>query len=36
MRCARVGVGDGSDGTLKAHTWYQLDAAGEFVEVVAA
>jgi hypothetical protein len=32
MRCARVGVGDGSDGTLKANTWYQLTETGEFME----
>ena len=32
MRCARVGVGDGSDGLLKADVWYSLDATGEFVE----
>jgi hypothetical protein len=35
MRCARIGVGDGLDGTLKAHTWYQLNEAGEFVEDMA-
>ena len=33
MRVALVGCGDGTDGTLKAHVWYQLDAAGLFVEV---
>jgi len=32
MRCARIGVGDGSDGLLKARVWYRLDARGEFVE----
>jgi len=32
MRCAEVGVGDGSDGKLKAHTWYRIDASGAFVE----
>ena len=32
MRCARVGVGDGSDGLLKALVWYRLDQAGAFVE----
>jgi hypothetical protein len=35
MRCARVGVGDGSDGTLKAKVWYRLNDAGEFVEDMA-
>jgi hypothetical protein len=33
MRCAEVGRGDGSDGKLKAHTWYCLNYQGEFVEV---
>jgi hypothetical protein len=32
MRCARVGIGDGSDALLKAGTWYRLDAQGEFIE----
>ena len=27
-----VGCGDGSDGKLKADTWYVLDAAGQFTE----
>jgi hypothetical protein len=35
MRCARVGGGDGSDGTLKAKTWYRLNEAGDFVEDMA-
>jgi hypothetical protein len=35
MRCARVGIGDGSDGTLKAKVWYRLNDAGEFVEDMA-
>jgi len=33
MRCREIGCGDGSDGKLKADTWYQLDEAGSFVEV---
>jgi hypothetical protein len=33
MRCAETGCGDGSDGKLKANTWYQITAAGTFVEV---
>jgi len=34
MRCAEVGVGDGSDGKLKAKTWYRLnDDTGAFEEV---
>jgi hypothetical protein len=33
MRCAEVGIGDGSDGKLKAKTWYRLDQKGRFVEV---
>jgi hypothetical protein len=33
MRCAEVGIGDGSDGKLKAKTWYRLDGEGKFVEV---
>jgi hypothetical protein len=33
MRCAETGCGDGSDGKLKAETWYTLDDAGLFVEV---
>jgi hypothetical protein len=32
MRVARIGVGDGSDGLLKADVWYSLNEAGEFVE----
>ncbi len=32
MRCREVGCGDGSDGKLKANTWYRLNDAGEFVE----
>jgi hypothetical protein len=32
MRIAAIGCGDGSDGKLKADTWYQLDDAGEFRE----
>ena len=32
MRCAEVGCGDGSDGKLKAHTWYVLDEHGVFTE----
>ena len=32
MRCAEIGVGDGSDGKLKANTWYRLDGAGKFKE----
>ena len=32
MKCAEVGCGDGSDGKLKAKTWYELNEAGEFVE----
>ena len=31
MRCAEIGIGDGSDGKLKAGTWYTLDAFGAFV-----
>ncbi len=31
MRCREVGCGDGSDGKLKADTWYRLDKSGEFV-----
>ena len=34
MRCAHVGVGDGSDGNLKAGVWYRLDESGAFVECV--
>jgi hypothetical protein len=33
MRCAEIGVGDGTDGKLKSNQWYRLDAAGTFVEV---
>jgi hypothetical protein len=33
MRCAETGCGDGSDGKLKADTWYILDENGEFQEV---
>ena len=33
MRCAEVGCGDGSDNKLKANVWYEVNAAGEFVEV---
>ena len=33
MRCAETGCGDGSDGKLKAETWYQLNDNGEFEEV---
>jgi hypothetical protein len=32
MRCREVGCGDGSDGKLKADTWYSLNEAGEFQE----
>ena len=32
MKCREIGCGDGSDGKLKANTWYKLDDAGEFVE----
>ena len=33
MRCAQVGIGDGSDGKLKAGAWYRLDdESGAFVE----
>jgi len=32
MRCAEIGCGDGSDGKLKADTWYELDDAGRFIE----
>lgn len=34
MRCAEVGCGDGSDGKLKANTWYTLNALGQFDEGV--
>jgi len=30
MRCALIGCGDGSDGNLKADTWYRLNSEGEF------
>jgi hypothetical protein len=33
MRCAETGCGDGSDGKLKAETWYGLNDSGEFVEI---
>jgi hypothetical protein len=33
MRCREIGCGDGSDGKLKADTWYQISGAGEFQEV---
>lgn len=33
MKCAETGCGDGSDGKLKAETWYKLNDAGEFEEV---
>ena len=32
MQCRQTGCGDGSDGKLKADTWYQLDESGNFVE----
>src|SRR5690606_29403234 len=32
MRVAEIGVGDGSDGKLRAHVWYRLDDRGHFVE----
>lgn len=32
MRCAETGCGDGSDGKLKANTWYSLNESGDFVE----
>jgi hypothetical protein len=32
MRAAEIGCGDGSDGKLKADTWYQVNAKGEFEE----
>ena len=32
MHCARIGCGDGSDGLLKANTWYSIDKKGNFVE----
>jgi len=32
MRCAETGCGDGSDGKLKANTWYHL-VDGVFAEV---
>jgi hypothetical protein len=34
MRCAEIGVGDGSDGKLKADTFYRLDEAGQFIEAL--
>ncbi len=34
MRCRETGIGDGSDGKLKAEVWYSLDPdTGEFTEV---
>jgi hypothetical protein len=36
MRCAEIGCGDGSDGKLKADTWYRLDEQGSFVEISEA
>ena len=33
MRCREIGCGDGSDGKLKADTWYTLNESGEFQEV---
>jgi hypothetical protein len=32
MRCAEIGIGDGSDGKLKANVWYELDEEGKFIE----
>ena len=32
MKCAETGCGDGSDGKLKAETWYCMDESGKFVE----
>jgi len=33
MRCREIGIGDGSDGKLKVHTWYSLDEeTSEFLE----
>ena len=32
MRCAEIGIGDGSDGKLKKETWYCLNDQGQFVE----
>jgi hypothetical protein len=32
MRCAETGVGDGSDGKLKAEVWYRIDDKGNFIE----
>ena len=32
MRCCEIGCGDGSDGKLKADTWYRLNDVGEFKE----
>ena len=32
MRCAQIGCGDGTDGHLKAETWYVLDRQGVFIE----
>ena len=36
MRCARIGIGDGSDGLLKADVWYRLNEVGEFIEKQSA
>jgi hypothetical protein len=35
MRCAETGCGDGSDGKLKADTWYRLDETGKFIEALS-
>ena len=32
MRCAEIGIGDGSDGKLKKETWYYLNDQGQFIE----
>jgi hypothetical protein len=32
MQCRQIGCGDGSDGKLKADTWYYLTKEGEFRE----
>jgi hypothetical protein len=34
MRCAETGCGDGTDGKLKANTWYKLDDNGIFIETI--
>ena len=36
MHCARIGCGDGSDGLLKANTWYSVNEKGEFNEAEEA